>query len=213
MDQEAVDGLERTLGEVLVGPMDRVAGLEADDPFPAALGEGSAGVGRVERELGERRLRPLEDGYLAGQVERLLRVEPCNARMGLVGGAKRVPGLALLVVLVGLVHLEGGERLARLVGERGLVALGLVVDGETDRQRPWNPLREAHVLEHALVIVSAHEALERRERPGGEHVQIGQLARGQRDLLQAVHVVRFRPGAVDQVSAMRPNQLRGSQDA
>src|SRR4029078_4272398 len=98
-------------------------------------------------------------------------------------------------VSTALVSLEGAARLARLVGEPDLVALGLVVDGETDRQRPWNPLREAHVLEHALVIVSAHEAPQWRERAGGEHVQIGQLARGQRDLLQAVDVVRSRPGA------------------
>src|SRR5690349_7343144 len=39
VDQEAVDGLERDLGQVLVGAVDRVARLEADDALPAALCE------------------------------------------------------------------------------------------------------------------------------------------------------------------------------
>ena len=39
VDQEAVDGLERALGQVLVRAVDRVAGLEADHALPPALGE------------------------------------------------------------------------------------------------------------------------------------------------------------------------------
>ena len=40
MDEEPVGDLERALGQVLVGAVDRVAGLEGDDALPAALGEG-----------------------------------------------------------------------------------------------------------------------------------------------------------------------------
>ena len=39
VDEQAVDGLERALGQVLVRAVDRVAGLEADDAPPAAVGE------------------------------------------------------------------------------------------------------------------------------------------------------------------------------
>ena len=39
VDEEPVNALERRLGYVLVRPVDRVAGLEADDRLPASLGE------------------------------------------------------------------------------------------------------------------------------------------------------------------------------
>ena len=39
VDEEPVADLERRLGQVLVGAVDRVAGLEGDDPLPAAVGE------------------------------------------------------------------------------------------------------------------------------------------------------------------------------
>ena len=68
MDQQPVHGLERALGQVLVGTVDRVAGLEPDDPLPPALGEERAGVARVLVQLGEGRLRALEDGHGAGDV-------------------------------------------------------------------------------------------------------------------------------------------------
>src|SRR5262249_5718260 len=132
VDQQTVDGLERALGQVLVRAVDRVASLEADDALPPALGEYSARIGRVERELREGRLRPLEDGDLASEVERLLRVEAGYAGVVLVGRAKRVPRLALLVVLEDLVDLERRVGRARFVGQRDLVALRLVIDREAD---------------------------------------------------------------------------------
>src|SRR5207249_2115660 len=94
MDQETVDGLERALGQVLVRAVDWVTGLETDDPLPATVGKGRSGLRGIEGELRKGRLRALEDRHLAGEVERLLRVEPRDARMSLVRGPKRVPGLA-----------------------------------------------------------------------------------------------------------------------
>ena len=61
VDQQAVDDLERGLGDVLVRPVDRVAGLEAGHAAPAALGEDPPGVDGIERQLGERRRRAVED--------------------------------------------------------------------------------------------------------------------------------------------------------
>ena len=46
VDQQPVGDLERRLGDVLVGAVDRVAGLEGDDPLPAALLERLLGLAR-----------------------------------------------------------------------------------------------------------------------------------------------------------------------
>src|SRR5207247_394092 len=85
------DGLARA--------MDRVARQEADDPFPAPLGERSASLGRVAGELGKRRLRPLEDRDASRHVTRLLRVQARDAWMCFVGRAEAPLSLALLVVV------------------------------------------------------------------------------------------------------------------
>ena len=161
-------------------PVDRVARLEADHAPPASLGEGSAGVGRVHRDLRERRLRPLEDRHAACEVERLLLVQPRHAGVVVLDRAEAALGLALLVVLVGLVDLEHGQRLAGLVGEHDLIPVRGAIDGEADRERPGQAARQPHLLDHALVVVLVHEALERRERAARDHVQVGELARGER---------------------------------
>src|SRR5919204_260656 len=95
VDQETVDGLEGDLRQVLVRAVDRVAGLEADHPPPAALGERTAGVDRVERELGKRRPEALEDRHATREIERLLPVEVGNTRVRLFGRAEAALGLPL----------------------------------------------------------------------------------------------------------------------
>src|SRR5205823_8607599 len=82
MHEQAVDGLERDLRQVLVRTMDRVSRLEADHPLPGALGEDPPRLRRIAGELGERLSGPLEDGHAAGQIDRLLRVEAGAARVG-----------------------------------------------------------------------------------------------------------------------------------
>jgi len=82
--------------------------------------------GRVEGELREGRLGPLEDGHAAGQVERLLRVQPGHAGVVVVDRAEAALGLALLVVLKALVHLEHRERpVDRPVVGRGQLGIGV----------------------------------------------------------------------------------------
>ena len=44
VDEQSVTGLERGLGQVLVGPVDRVTGLEGDDLLPATVGEATRSV-------------------------------------------------------------------------------------------------------------------------------------------------------------------------
>src|SRR5439155_18792374 len=106
----------RALRQVLVRAVNRVPGLESDDAFPAPLGEEPAGVGRVERELGMGRRGPLEDGYAAREVERVLRVQPRDARMVGVGRPEAAFGLALPVVGVDVLDLQYGEEPPVLVG-------------------------------------------------------------------------------------------------
>ncbi len=183
-----------------------IAGLEADDALPAAFGERGARIGGVECQLREGRLRPLEHRHAPGQVLRLLRVQPCHAGMRLVGGAEAVLGLAVLVVVVDLGHLEHGELAAALVGERDATAGRRLVHRQADRQRPGQTACEPHLLDHALVVLAAHEALERRESARGEHVQIGYLARGQGEDLERVEVVRPLARAIDERPAVRLDQ-------
>src|SRR4029079_17974430 len=102
------------------------------------------------------------DRDLAGEVARVLRVEARNSRMRVLRGAEALLGFALLVVVVELLDLEDGQRTALAVGERDAVSVGRGLDRETDRHRPGEPVREVHVLDDALVVLAAHEALERR---------------------------------------------------
>ena len=122
MDEKSVDRLERDLGQVLVGPVDRVARLEANDALPAAFGEDPPRLGRVASQLGELRLRPLEDRHSARQVLRLLSIQARDAWISIVGGSKAKLGLALLLVLVCLLDLEGRDRAPALVGEDDALA-------------------------------------------------------------------------------------------
>jgi len=162
VDEQAVDRLERDLGQVLVRAVDRVAGLEADHAPPPALGERGACLRGVERELGELGTGALEHRDSTRQVQRLLRVEPGDAGMGVLRRAEALLGLAPAVVLVRLLDVEHRERAARLVDEPDPVAPRRRVHGQADRQRPRQAGREPHLLDHALVVVAGHEALERR---------------------------------------------------
>jgi adenylylsulfate kinase len=64
-----------------------------------------------------------------------------------------------------------------------------------------------------LVVVLGHEALERRQRSRGEHVQVGELARGQRHDLEGLDVVRPFSRPVDERAAVRRDQLGLGGDA
>ena len=156
---------------------------------------------------------PLEDRHRAGDVVVRLAVEPRDARMSVVGRSEAALRLALLVVVVDLLDLEDGERPAALVGEGDPVSARLVLDGEADRERPRKAAREAHVLDHALVVGRRHEARQRRERSRGEHVQVGQLARRERDGLERLDVARPLARALDELAAVRLDQLIGGHGA
>jgi hypothetical protein len=153
VDQQAVDGLERDLRQVLVRAVDRVARLEADDALPAALGEQRTASRRVERELGNagsgRSNTVTCPRGSAASARRAAR-----RRVRVVGRAEAALGLDALVVLVDLLDLERRRAGARFVRERNDVALRRRVDGEADRQRPRQPAGEVHVLDDASVVLA-----------------------------------------------------------
>ena len=203
MHEQTVHGLERHLREVLVGAVDRVARLEPDDPLPAALGDDPPRLGRILRKLREGRDGPLEHGDLAGEVEGLLRVQTGDTGVGLVGRAEAELGLTRLVVLESLLHVEHRDGLARLVAECDPVAGRRRVDGEAHGKSPWQPAREMHVRDDALVVGLAHEPLERRERARGDHVEVGELAGSERDDLERVEIGGRGSRPVDERAAVR----------
>ena len=57
VDEQPVDGFERALRQVLVRPMNRVPGLEADYPPPSALGEQRPRLAGIPVKLREVRRR------------------------------------------------------------------------------------------------------------------------------------------------------------
>src|SRR5262245_7956620 len=59
-----------------------------------------------------------------------------------------------------------------------------------------------HLLDDAAVVRFPHEALERRERARGEHVEVRQLARGQGHDLECREVVGRVARAIDQRPAV-----------
>ena len=155
---------------------------------------------------GNGRLGPVEDGHLAGEVQRMLAVQARDSGMCFVGRPEAALGLAFLVVLEDLVNLEDGQGSSVAVGQRDAVSLGCRFHGEADGKSPGEPVREVHVLDHALVVLAAHEALERRQRARGEHVQVGHFARGECQRLERLEVVRPFAGAVDERPTMGLDQ-------
>ena len=119
-----------------MGSVDRIARLKADDAAPPALGKRRTRLGGITRELGIGRRDALEDRHAAAEIERLLLVEPRDARVLAVGRAEALLGLALLVVLEHLLHVERRKQAALLVGERDDVALRRLVHSQAHRAAP-----------------------------------------------------------------------------
>ena len=206
MDENAVDDLERGFGDVLVGAVDRIAGLESDDALPAALGEHRARLLGVERELGEGRLGPFEDRDLAREVVAGLAVEARNTRVGVLARAEAQLGLVAGVVGIDLGDLERREQAAVLGCERDALAFRGLAHGECDRQRPERAVGESHLLDRARIVGLAHEPTQGRERAARDHVEVGELARAERDRLEPLDALRALPGAFDERAAVWGDQ-------
>src|SRR6187551_1972026 len=179
VDEEAVAGLQRSLGQVLVGAMDRVAGLESDDLLPAARLE----VGLV---LGRRLVAPHEgilviwqrvDLDRAADTAAALLVNRGDPGVGLVGGAVDPLCLTLGIALPDLLDLDPPQRLAFVARQRDRVAdLALEVGRQGDRDRPVVTVDGAHLGADALPVGGTLEAGQRREATVADHLEVRRVA-------------------------------------
>ena len=171
--------------------MDRVAGLEADDALPAALGEDRAacrpGRARARGTAARpaRRRSPCRRGTAASaRTAARRRDAPCRS----CGRRARPRAPCRSRRRSSTSRTATGLPVSSASATRS--PDGAAVDGEADGQRPRQAARRgAWRRATRLVVGLAHEALERRERAGGEHVEVGELARGQLDGLERGEVV------------------------
>jgi hypothetical protein len=200
VQHEAVRLLERELGEVLVRAVDRVARLEAGDLAPAPLGDRRAQLARREAEARERQVLGQRQHRDAPADER---ARPGHqVRDAGVGGVVRAVHLARLLERVAredvldLDHTP--EPAARVVERRGRARVqALVVGGEREGQRPHGAVGEPERVDDARVVGGAQEAFERARRARRDQLEVGLLARVERDPRQAggAGAKRLRVGA------------------
>src|SRR5947208_17018530 len=114
-----------------------IAGLESDHRAPAALGEDATCVGRIERELGERRPSATQQPDVAADAELTLAVELRHTRMRDI--ARPVDELRLFFPGSGvhILHVEEADHGPARCLERHRVAhYRRSVDPQRDGQRP-----------------------------------------------------------------------------
>ena len=190
VNQQPVGHLERALGQVFVGAVDRVSRLKRDDGIPASLLEDCAralGIEVVLRKLG---LRQLDHRDRSTHPHLALGVERGDSGVHLVVGLEDRARLLVAVHGVAVAHLEQRERLTAPSDQRDLLALlqpvgELALRAEGDGDRPGHAARQVHVRRHALALRLGHEAAQRAEAAVGEKLEVRLLARAQRDLPQA----------------------------
>ena len=183
-------------GQLLVGAVQRVAGLEGDNFAPADFAEIGAqfiwGVA-AGAEIIVHRL--LDAGDRAAQIDAAsLVVQVVDGRMRVIVGAKDHFGLAGLVWRPAVGDGHGGEDHAFLVAQGDVFAhfqgFGkLFGDIQVDRHRPERPIGQPHVFHNAVVVFLGQEALERVEAAIHQKLKIADLARCQ--------VVAFQLACVD----------------
>ena len=186
VDQEpAADLLGRALGQLFVGAVQRVAGLEGDHLRPAErlevlakLGGGPPQLGEIVVGRGPQHLEP------AGRVMARLAVEIGDRGMLGVGRAVGAPGLGLLVELVDLLDVQEGEEVAVDVAERQRLPLGDAVAGghrQRDRQGPERAVGQPHLGDDPSIVGLAHEALQGGEPADGQQLQVAEPALVERE--------------------------------
>jgi hypothetical protein len=176
--QAAADLLGRPLGQLLVGPVQGVPGLEGDDLGPAERLEMLAEFARGPAEVDEVEVRRDADHLEAtGRVEVGLAVQVGDGRVLGVGRPVGSPGFLLDVVGEDLFDMEEGQEVAIDVAERqGLADLDAFARGDREGhgQGPERPVGQPLLGNHTLVIGLTHEALERREAADRQQFEVAE---------------------------------------
>ncbi len=196
VDQQVGLGhLRRAVGQLLVRPVHRIAGLEGDDPRPSPLLEQPAQVGRVVAVVLEVVLHGRVDpDQAAAEIDRMGVVDQIvDPGMGRLAGGEHPFRLAPLVGYPdrGDGHCRDQPSLG--VAQRDVVADNHAVrpvgtDVEGDRDRPQGAVGEPHLVDDPVVVGLAEEALERRECAVEQQHRVVQLA-----LAEGPGLERYRP--------------------
>ncbi len=176
----------RPQGELDVGAVHGVAGLEGHHPLPAELVEPGPQLGRGQAQglvvVVHRGAQHLE---LAGHVHRVGPLQHVgHPRVGLVRAAVHPLGLMGQVGPVQLGHPQGGQHdplgvpqgQARPRAQLGRFFLG---DVQHHRHRPQGAVGQAHAVAHGLVVFFAEETPQGGETAVGEQLEVTGLAGGQ----------------------------------
>src|SRR5215471_13988473 len=99
MQQQSIDYLQRTLDDVFVSPVNRIASLERDHSSPAFLFESISRLFWVETVGWKRRIaRPVQQAYRSAKEPLALLEKSSDTRMRLVGCQVDAFCFSLLVV-------------------------------------------------------------------------------------------------------------------
>ena len=192
MDENAVHHLNRDLHQVFVAAMHGIAGLEGGDIRPTSLEKHGPRLGGADIEFG------ISGGIFAfaqhrdaaGQINIALLQNLRHARMFRIGRAIDVLGLEFLVDRIFIANLHNSEYFAGIrVDERDFLfsmdAVGEVfADGERDGDRPEETARQLHVQTRTAPVIVPHKAVKRRVGAHGQHEDVGDGARIQRNFFQ-----------------------------
>ncbi len=182
----AADLLGRLQGDVALQAVHGLAGLEGHHLAPAHLGEqGAQFLGGVPQGLEFKVHRQLDPLQGAADVSVLhLFVEITHAGVLVGGGAVHRLGLAALVRLPDVPHLEHGGHEALGIAQ-GDAQAGLQLGGkgrghvQHDGHGPEGAVGQAHVVQHAVVGRLVHEAFQGREAAAQQQFQVAGLALGE----------------------------------
>ena len=215
VQQQAVGDFEGALLQVLVGAVDRVAGLEADDRLPLAFGEGAA---RLDSDRARTGGRPRRARCAPGRGSvHPAGLDPPSEWPPRPGGLDHRCDTPAPLRAPGRARRSAGGRARRARHPRRrsappgcprLAASG-VGRGQGDRNRPRQAIAQAHALDDGVVVGLVEKSFERAEAADGDHVQVRQRARSERQARQreesAAQRRRFGQGcqSVDQLPAVR----------
>ena len=181
MDEQPVAGLESGLGQVLVGAVDRVAGLEGDDLLPATVGEllPRLGGSEVAAHEGLFVIRQRVDLDRAGDAAVALFDDRGDTGMLDVVGPVDLLGLEHDVLLEDLLDGDAAEVLAFVRGECDHVAdRAFEVGGKGDRDRPVLAVGGAHLCADVPPVLGTLKAGQGREATIADHFEVRGLSLG-----------------------------------
>ena len=187
-----------------MGAVHRLLALEADDGAPAELPEARPGVGGVEPiRLQAPERRPADQVDRAGQQDVATRELVLRAGMPRIVGAVDEPGLLAPVIGEASLEVQDAERLLPRTDQGDVLALVQRVGGspphrQGDRERPHEPVGEAHPFQNRPVVGLAEEPFEGAVGADGEELEIGHHPGVERDPCERG---RSRPGVLTGVAA------------